>query len=72
MGIAVVSDEISQRLDMKTREIDFKVDNAEFRIPLVVQVSSLKLYDYGDTFYGRVVAIGTSLCVVVIRAVNLL
>ena len=35
-------------------------------------MSSLKLYDYGDTFYGRVVAIGTSLCVVIIRAVNLL
>ena len=26
MGIAVVSDEISQRLDMKARKIDFEVD----------------------------------------------
>ena len=70
MGIAVVSDEISQRLDMKTRKIDFEVDKRR-RIPYSTGGTS-KLYDYGDTFYGRVVAIGTSLCVVIIRAVNLL
>ena len=29
-------------------------------------MSSLELYDYGDTFYGWVVAIGTSLLVVII------
>ena len=58
---------------MKTRKIDFGVDNADlFRIPLVVQVSLLKLYGYSDTFYGWAVAIGISLLVVIISAVNLL
>ena len=58
---------------MKTRKIDFGVDNADWlRIPLVVQVSVLKLYGYGDAFYGLAVAIGISLLVVIIRAVNLL